>query len=299
MLLSRRRALGALSVCAASLATPACGAPAVQSGSRLRIATTDLAADRAAFQTRLLYQGPSPQRYQNEPPPAGVEEVTYPSGDLALKAWFGRPPGEGATPAVVFAHGGFAFGGEDFDMARPYLDAGYAVITPWSRGENGTPGHFTMFYHEADDVIAAAEYVKTLPNIDASRIFLAGHSVGGTLSMLAAQSSPVFRASAAFSGSPDQILFCGEYSEIVPFDTSDPREYELRSPLSYAASFKAPARLFYATNEVFKNDTEAMARIATAAGKDVVAQEIRGDHFTAVPEAMRRSIAFFNALRGA
>jgi dienelactone hydrolase len=146
-----------------------------------------------------------------------------------------------------------------------------------------------------DDVIAAGEYMRALPNIDIERIFVAGHSVGGTLSLLAAQTSPIFRASAAFSGSPDQVLFCEQFGDMTPFDRSIPAEYEVRSPLSYAASFKAPARLYYATREVYGSDTEWIARIAREAGKDVVAEEIRGDHFTAVPEAMGKSIAFFRA----
>ncbi|MFT3729725.1 MAG: alpha/beta fold hydrolase [Terricaulis sp.] len=293
-IISRRAALSGLTAATTILAAPACAQDGGGASSGLRIRSSDLATDRAGFHTHLLRVGPSPQQFESEPVPAGVEEVTFPSGGLALKAWFGRPPNAaGATPAVVFAHGGFAFGAEDFDMARPYLAAGYAVIVPMVRGENGMPGNYTMFYDEVADVIAAAEYVRGLPNIDASRIFLAGHSVGGTLSMLAAQSSPIFRASAAFSGSPDQILFCQAWTRIVPFDMSNPVELELRSPLAYAASFKAPARLFHAMNEVYGPDTERTAQLARAAGKDVRAQGVAGDHFSAVPAAMQQSIAFF------
>jgi dipeptidyl aminopeptidase/acylaminoacyl peptidase len=205
------------------------------------------------------------------------------------------PSAQGAVPVVVFAHGGFAYGAEDFEMARPYLAAGFAVITPMLRGENGLPGNYTMFYDEVDDVVAAAEYVAAAPGIDPSRIYLAGHSVGGTLAMLAAEASTRFRASASFSGSPDQITFCEEWSSIVPFDPRDPTEFEMRSPLSYAASFKAPARLYYAAREVYGPDTQLTASIARAAGHDVEAEEVRGDHFTAVPEAMRRSIEFFRS----
>jgi dienelactone hydrolase len=291
---SRRHALGGLTAALTLGAGSACAQTPRRTASGLRIVDGDFAAARASFRTRLLYRGASPQPFDNERPPRGVQEITYTSGDLSLKAWTARPAGDATVPAVVFAHGGFAFGASDFDMARPYLDAGFAVITPFVRGENGMPGQYSMFYGEVDDIIAAGEYMRAQPNIDTRRIFLSGHSVGGTLSMLAAQASPIFRASASFSGSPDQIMFCEEYFQIVPFDTTNPAEYEMRSPLSYAASFKAPARLYFARREVFGPDTLLTAEIARGAGHDVQAEEVRGDHFTAVPEAMARSIAFFN-----
>lgn len=293
MKISRRFVVGGVAGSIAFGSAPAF-AQGERTASGLRIVSSDFAAARATFRTRLLYSGPSPQPFENTPPPAGVRQVTYASGSLRLKAWFARPDGEAPVPAVVFAHGGFAYGAEDFEMARPYLRAGFAVITPMLRGENGMPGEYSMFYNEVDDVIAAGEYMRAQPNIDPHRLFLAGHSVGGTLAMLAAQASPIFRASAAFSGSPDQITFCEAWSEIVPFDRNDPAEYEMRSPLSYAASFKSPARLYYAAREVYGADTDMTARIAREAGHDVQAEEVRGDHFTAVPEAVRRSIAFFN-----
>lgn len=295
MRISRRGALAALASSAGLIGAQAYAQSAPRPASGLRIASADFVEARASFRTRLLYHGPSPQPFDNQPPPAGVQEVDYTSGNLRLKAWVARPPGDSPAPAVVFAHGGFAYGAEDFEMARPYLNAGFAVIAPMLRGENGLPGNYTMFYDEVDDVVAAGEYLRSLPHIDAARVYLAGHSVGGTLAMLAAQASPMFRASASFSGSPDQITFCQAWSEIVPFDPRVVAEYEMRSPLSYAASFKAPARLYYATREIYGADTELTARIAREAGRDVQAQEVRGDHFSAVPEAMRQSIAFFNA----
>ncbi|HYD87980.1 MAG TPA: alpha/beta fold hydrolase [Vitreimonas sp.] len=291
--LSRRAAMTGLGSaaflgCAQAQTTP------TRTTSGLRIKTTDYAVDRQAFQTRLLRRTPSPQPYGVDRVPSGVREIHYPSGDLRLKAWFARPASAPEqAPLVVFAHGGFAFGAEDLDMARPYLAAGYAVAVPWVRGENGLPGAFSMFYDEAADIIAVTEFLKTQAGIDSERIYLAGHSVGGTLAMLAGQASSNYRAVASFSGSPDQLLFCREYAQITPFDLNDLAESEMRSPLSYAASFKAPARLFYAQGEVYGEDTQLMARIAKAAGLDVEALAVRGDHFTAVPEAMRQSIEFF------
>jgi dipeptidyl aminopeptidase/acylaminoacyl peptidase len=240
----------------------------------------------------------SPQPQDMPAAPPGVREIDYLSGDLRLRAWAGIPAGAPARPPVViFLHGGFAFDEGDYDMTRPFLAAGYAVVAPTMRGENGQAGFFSMFYDEVSDVLAVTGHVRSQPWADPDRIYVAGHSVGGTLAMLAGQASPRYRAVASFSGSPDQVAWTDKFwSRTVPFDARDPAEFEVRSPLSYAASFKAPARLFYGTQETFfRSYTRLTATLARAAGKDVEAVEVPGDHFTAVPEAISRTIAFFGA----
>jgi dipeptidyl aminopeptidase/acylaminoacyl peptidase len=123
--------------------------------------------------------------------------------------------------------------------------------------------------------------------------------------MLAGLASSHYRAIASFSGSPDQLAFWPENepgSRIVPFDTRNPAEYEMRSPLAYAVGFKAPARLFWGSEEFygspepfFRPYTQLTATLAREAGKNVEAVELAGDHFTSVPEAINRTIAFFAA----
>jgi hypothetical protein len=110
--------------------------------------------------------------------------------------------------------------------------------------------------------------------------------------MLAGMASSRFRAVAAFSGSPDQIAFAKAWSQIVPFDRGNPLELELRSPLAYASSLKSPTRLFHGAQEN-GGSTRAMASLAQRAGLDVEAIQVPGDHFSAVPEEIQRSIAFF------
>jgi len=40
-------------------------------------------------------------------------------------------------PAVLFVHGGFEMGAADWDMALPYWEAGFVLVLPMLRGENG------------------------------------------------------------------------------------------------------------------------------------------------------------------
>ena len=98
----------------------------------------DLAAARAKCPTRLKFEMAAPQEYSEETPPNGVREVFYPSENLQLKAWLSEDPSDGRRrPAVVYLHGGFSFAGIDWNDGRPFIDAGYVLMMPMLRGENG------------------------------------------------------------------------------------------------------------------------------------------------------------------
>jgi len=257
--------------------------------------TEDYPEARSHFQTQLVRQGPAPQPWQREVPPHGVEEVEYVSGTLHLKAWVSVPQRvQRKQPAVLFLHGGFSFAAEDWDQAQPFRSAGYITMTPLLRGENGLPGVYSMFYHEVDDVLAAAEVLADRPDVDGQRLYVAGHSAGGTLALLAAMTSKRFRAAGSFSGSPDQVAWARGQENLVPFNPSDQREFQMRSPLAFPRSFKCPVRLYYGNQEIlFARSSQKTAELAGKTGLDVQAVSVTGDHFTAVPEAMRRCIAFF------
>ena len=255
----------------------------------------DYAEARSRFRTKLMRQGPAPQAGAPVKPPVGVTEIEYSSGELRLKAWVNRPADDSRQyPAVLYLHGGNAFYRGAWDDAKQYRDAGFVVMTPMLRGENGQPGAWSYFYDEVDDVLAAAEYLSRQPYVDASHLFLAGHSNGGTLTLLAAMASRRFRAAASFAGASYKPEFFTRL-KLMPYDTSDPRESQLRSPMAYAGSFKCPVRLYSESNG---RDSVHLAGLRTAAlakrrGLDVEAVEIEGDHVTHLPAAMRQSIVFF------
>jgi poly(3-hydroxybutyrate) depolymerase len=203
--------------------------------------TGDYAADRLAFRTKLLMRAPAPQPHGMPSAPRGVREIDYPSGDLRLRAWIGLPAGAPErAPVVLFLHSGFAFSEEDWEMMRPFREAGYAVVMPSVRGENGQAGAFSMFFDEVGDVLAVTDYVRSQPWADPWRIHVAGHSAGGTLAMLAGLASPHYRALAPFSGSPDQLMLAKGLPKIVPFDRTDPAEYEIHSPLPTPRASRPP-----------------------------------------------------------
>jgi acetyl esterase/lipase len=273
------------------VATPTAAAPTATT--ELTVQHEDYARARAQFHTRLLWHGPAPQRFHAVSPPATVRAVDYAEG---RKAWLSPAPA-GKSPAVLFLHGGFSFGQDDWEMAAPFRDAGFVVMTPILRGENGQPGDYTLFYDEVDDVLAAADYLAKLPFVDPSRIFVAGHSIGGTLTLLAAQASNRFAAAAAFSGSPDQRAFLRGQERLAPFDLGDMRELQLRSPLAYAESFKCPTRLYRGDQESFFANIEEVASVARTKGLDVAAVVVPGNHYSALPEEIRRAIELFTSMR--
>ena len=68
----------------------------------------------------------------------------------------------------------------------------------------------------------------------------------------------------------------------------------MRSPLAFPRSFKCPVRMYYGSQEfLFAPSTTKTASLAKAAGLDVEAVSVPGDHFTAVDPAMKQAVAFF------
>jgi dipeptidyl aminopeptidase/acylaminoacyl peptidase len=294
------RYAGPLRICLFVLALVAgCRPAAPPSGAGLPalLRGLSLAEARRKHPTRLIHPGPSPQPYDSAAPP-DVETVTF--GHQHLRAWLATPGGPGRHPAVLFAHGGFALGSGDFDDVRPFVQAGYVVMVPAWRGENGNPGSFEMYYGEVDDARDALNVLAKRPDVDRTRLFAAGHSAGGTLAMLLAETSPRLRAAAACGGFPDMLAAVTEagrppFAE-TPFQWSDPVESDLRSPARHLRDLGCPLALYYGANEdLYVGQARAMAAQAGPQGKTVTVEVFPGtDHFSALSPAIRKMIDFFN-----
>jgi dipeptidyl aminopeptidase/acylaminoacyl peptidase len=261
---------------------------------KVAIQTEPYEAARRSFHTTLLRRVASPQPSTPCHPPAGATEIRFQSGELELEAWVNEPA-DAATkrPALLFLHGGFTFGSDDWESAAPFRDAGFVVLAPILRGENGQAGDFTLFYDEVDDVLAAADWLIDRDYVDSSRLFIAGSSAGGTLALLASMLTDEFRAVATFSASPDQALLVSHAQIALPFDVKDERELAMRSPLAFAASFKAPVRMYFGASDHFVQVTRRTAEVAKAHGLDVEAIALDGDHDSSVAPAIRRAVAWF------
>ncbi|MFO1431656.1 MAG: prolyl oligopeptidase family serine peptidase [Candidatus Competibacteraceae bacterium] len=209
-------------------------------------AGTSLADARRGFVTRIVATGnqepPAPA-----PPPGVFNLIRYKSSVGDLTAYITPDPGDGAKhPAIIWITGGDCNSINELWGERPrsndqtaaaYRKAGIVTMFPSLRGGNDNPGRREGFFGEVDDVVAAAGYVAALPYVDTDRIYLGGHSTGGTLAMLVAETSTRFRAVFAFGPASDVRGYDGQF---IFHDPHNPKEAALRSPGRWLDSVKRP-----------------------------------------------------------
>jgi dipeptidyl aminopeptidase/acylaminoacyl peptidase len=255
-----------------------------------------LASARKGFVTKLRVRGSAPQGYQKEKPPAGVKEVEYTSGDLKLKGWLSADSSDGKKrPAVVYLHGGWAFGDGDWEDAEPFAKAGFVLFMPMLRGENGNPGTYESFLGEVDDAIAAGRFVASLPNVDSGHVFVAGHSVGGVLTCLVSMLPSPYKAAAALDGYVDMESWAaGSPDAHVPYDRHSPEEVRVRNPMAFAGSMRCPLRLY--AGQDGREVNAPLAAKARQAGKDCELVVVKGDHQAMVAPAVQQAIGWFRQL---
>ncbi|WP_181197621.1 alpha/beta hydrolase family protein [Enhygromyxa salina] len=258
--------------------------------------TTPYLARRHAHETQLRELGPSPGEYSDDAPPRGVQSVTYPSGELSLRAWYATPlgaSGSRSAPALVYFHGDFAFGPDDFEAVRPFLDAGYVVMAPTLRGENGNPGDFELLWGEVDDARAAVEWLAAQPMVDRRRVYAFGHSIGGAVAaMLSLYPQLPLRMSASCGGIYVPETF-GRWAastgnrELVRFDPSDPSETELRV-LGPNLPWMVHRHVAYVGRDDpwFIDNAAALERRAWELGKPFEKIEVPGDHMASLAPAL-------------
>ena len=151
------------------------------------------------------------------PPDIAYSEVFYRSSGLRIQAYLYKPEGDGPFPVVIYNHGSRE-GRESDSVPFQYIGAmltraGYLVFVPERRGygksdglnwreEAGRQGRMlvTRLQAEADDVLAAVQYLRTLTFADSTRIGVMGWSFGGIVTMFASSRSDAFRVAVNQAG---------------------------------------------------------------------------------------------------
>ncbi len=127
------------------------------------------------------------------------------AGEVRLEGMLYRPPGSGRSPVLVFNHGSTGGGRvaptstEWFrypEVARFFVDRGWAVLVPMRRGRGASGGEYLERYdcdravmaagvdRAVADVDAVLAFVSSQPWADMDRFLLGGMSRGGLLSVL-------------------------------------------------------------------------------------------------------------------
>jgi dipeptidyl aminopeptidase/acylaminoacyl peptidase len=203
-----------------------------------------------------------------EPPAKVVQIVRYDAAVGKLPAYLTPDPKDGKKhPAIVWITGGDcnSIGDEIWKPAPPSNDqtasafrtAGIVMMFPSLRGGNENPGEKEGFFGEVDDILAAADFLAKQDYVDPKRIYLGGHSTGGTLVLLTAEASDRFRATFSF-GPVENVA--GYPPEYVPFDTNNRKELELRAPVLWLGEVRAPVFVFEGARDGNMDSLRAMQR---------------------------------------
>ncbi len=152
--------------------------------------------------------------------PYTAEEVSFKGpGGITLGGTLTKPKNaKGPLPVAVTITGS---GQEDRDEYIPFAGGirlfrqvadtlsrvGIAVLRLDDRGLGGSTGNFAASNTAdfADDTRAAVEWLRTRPDIDASRIALIGHSEGGMIAPMVSATDPKIKAIVILAGPGDSM----------------------------------------------------------------------------------------------
>ncbi|HXY41427.1 MAG TPA: alpha/beta fold hydrolase [Vicinamibacteria bacterium] len=183
-------------------------------------------------------------------------DLTVGSGEWALPGTLSVPSMPGPHPALVLVHGS---GPQDRDETiganKPFADLacglasrGVAVLRYEKRTRQyasrlaSANAALTVKDETVDDAAAAARLVRTTAGIDARRVFVLGHSLGGMLVPRIAQAAPELRGLVVMAGTTrpleDVMVEQLAYISSLP-ETSDAGRKQIAAMQAALAQVKA------------------------------------------------------------
>lgn len=199
----------------------------------------------------------------------------------------------------------------------PYVNAGFAVVTfsldGWLTSDK--PGNvevqnayrnFASSFAGLVNARIAMKFVREqLPAVDASRIFIAGHSSAGTLALLFAAHEPALAGCIAYA---PQVDVEGHISSMLPQQEQRallPGVIEFAqksSPRTHVGRIQCPTFLFHASNDAVTSAaaTRSFADVLRRTNSNVEYREVPGvDHYeTMVHTGVPAGLAWMQARLG-
>lgn len=251
---------------------------------------------RLGFGTQVSDPAP-PSNPLPQPPPHWFVRSDYVNPqNYTLVGYISPDPADGQRhPAILWLTGGDTNTLGDFWSAGPdandqsvhaFREAGVVMAFVALRGGNGHRSQREFFLGEVDDVLAAARQLAQIRYVDPQRIYLGGHSTGGTLALLTAAMGRNFRGVFAFGPVASVDTYPGD---ILPLDFAalDPLELKLRSPLHWLAGIGQPTWIIEGANPP-GNVADLDALCAATRNPQVRCLRVPGvDHFGVLRPATR------------
>jgi carboxymethylenebutenolidase len=146
--------------------------------------------------------------------------VQYPSGNVTIRAYVAAPQTKERRPAIIVIQEWWGLTDHIKDVARRYAAEGYVAIAPdlYSRLGNaittdpGEAGKLMNTLQQEDglkDLNATVAYLKSVPEIDASRLGVTGFCMGGSYALMLPCVNKDIKAAVPFYGqvpNPDAPL---------------------------------------------------------------------------------------------
>ena len=177
-------------------------------------------------------------------------------------------------PAIVWVHGdGVNQNYDGWHVQRNYavyysfhqylLQKGYVVLAPDYRGSIGYGSvwregvYMDVGGNDFKDAVMSADYLKTLPYVDADRLGIWGLSYGGFFTLLAVTERPTtFRAAVDVAGVADYAMYYEDpyhgtwTASRIGTPEQNPKVYAQASPVSHVDRLERPLLVLHGTADV-------------------------------------------------
>jgi len=225
--------------------------------------------------------------------PATMIVLHIPSQGVAINGVAYLPPGAGPHPILVICHG-LPGNEKNLDLAQAVRRAGWTAITFNYRGSWGSPGTFSFegSLVDTEAVLAYLKDPKTVSSLhlDPHRIVIAGHSMGGAMTALAASRDHTLAGAvmisawdmASAASDPQLVADMADDMETLAGVTADSMVSDLRAHAS-EFSFSAAANALVDTPLLVLTSDDGGAE-----GSDALVRAIRakgGRHVTTMHAA--------------